>query len=75
MPEIGRGCQRNASCNSLPTARMLMKRAERRQSDGHRAIGRDDITIASGRRRQHEAVARMLSRQYHVPVRADFRFD
>ena len=73
MPEIGRGCQRSASRTGLSTALVLVKRAEGRQSDGHRAIGRDDITIASGRRRHHEAVTRVFPRQHDVPLRANFR--
>lgn len=74
MPEIGRGCQRSASRSGLPTTLVLMKRADGRQSDRNRAIGRDDITTASGRRRHHETVTRVFSRQHNVPVRANFRF-
>lgn len=74
MPEIGRGCQRSASRTGLPIARMLMKRAEGRQSDRSRAIGQDDITTVSAGRRQHETVTRVFSRQHNVPVRANFRF-
>lgn len=74
MPVIGRGCQRSTRCSGPPTARGIKKRAERRQTDRYRAIGRDEIAIASDRRRYHETVARVTTRKHNMPVRADLRF-